>query len=47
MTYNPDSPLIPLSFWSLKPRMYQESDGVFKVFDWGYEKNTGITLMHL
>ncbi|MGI1836472.1 hypothetical protein ACRPK2_03875 [Lactococcus garvieae] len=38
MTYNPDSPLIPLSFWSLKPRMYQESDGVLEVFDWGYEK---------
>lgn len=38
VTYNPDIPLIPLSFWSLKPRMYQESDGVFEVFYWGYEK---------
>lgn len=38
MTYNSDSSILPLSFWSFKPCIYQESDGVFEVFDWGYEK---------
>lgn len=34
VTYSSSISRIPLSFWSLKPRMYKEKEGVF----WGYEE---------
>jgi hypothetical protein len=34
VTYSATIPSIPLNFWSLKPRIYKEKEGLF----WGYEE---------